>query len=175
MRHRLTTHRLTACLVALGLAACSSNAPSGAAASSTRATSLQAATHPESGLTVIPLQIQSGGKSHAFKVELARSSSEQAKGLMFRTTMGPDEGMLFPMSPPRVASFWMRNTVIPLDLLFVAPDGQIINIAANAVPYDESQLKAEGLTGAVLELNGGRAAELGIKPGDRVSWTLPSQ
>lgn len=163
------------CLMAIALAGCSSNTSGSAAASPSPAESAQAAVHPESGLPVIPLTVQSGDKVHEFRVELARSPAEQAKGLMFRTAMGPDEGMIFPMSPPRVASFWMRNTVIPLDLLFVAPDGKVINIAANAVPYDETQLKAEGITGAVLELNGGRAAELGIRPGDRVTWTLPGK
>lgn len=163
------------CLMAIALAACSSNTSGSAAASPSPAESAQAAVHPGSGLPVIPLTVQSGDTVHEFRVELARSPAEQAKGLMFRTAMGPDEGMIFPMSPPRVASFWMRNTVIPLDLLFVAPDGKVINIAANAVPYDESQLKAEGITGAVLELNGGRAAELGIKPGDRVTWTSPGK
>nr|WP_232332772.1 DUF192 domain-containing protein [Novosphingobium aquimarinum] len=165
----------TACLLALALAACSSNASGNAAANSSPAETTQVAVHPESGLKVVPLTIRSGNKVHTFRVELARTPAEQAKGLMFRTAMGPDEGMIFPMSPPRVASFWMRNTVIPLDLLFVGPDGRVINIAANAVPYDESQLKAEGLTGAVLELNGGRAAELGIKPGDLVTWTAPGE
>ena len=99
-----------------------------------------------------------------------QEAQQQARGLMFRTAMGADEGMLFPMDPPRGASFWMRNTVIPLDLIFVGVDGRISNIAANAVPYDESPLRSVGLVIAVLELNGGRAAQLGLKPGDKVSW-----
>ena len=106
----------------------------------------------------------------AFRVELARSPQEQSKGLMFRTELGPDEGMIFPFDPPRGASFWMRNTVIPLDLIFVGVDGRISNIAANAIPYDESPLNSIGLAKAVLELRGGRAAELGIVPGDKVEW-----
>ena len=126
--------------------------------------------HPVSGLTVIPLTVTSGDKVHVFKVEVARTAQQQARGLMFRTAMGADEGMLFPMDPPRGASFWMRNTVISLDLIFVGVDGRISNIAANAVPYDESPLRSAGLVTAVLELNGGRAAELGLKAGDKVSW-----
>ncbi|MDP3907919.1 MAG: DUF192 domain-containing protein [Novosphingobium sp.] len=126
--------------------------------------------HPVSGLTVVPLTVTSGDKVHKFHVELARTAQEQARGMMFRTAMGADEGMIFPMNPPRGASFWMRNTVIPLDLIFVGVDGRISNIAANAVPYDESPLRSVGLVIAVLELNGGRAAELGLKPGDKVSW-----
>jgi uncharacterized protein len=127
-------------------------------------------THPISGLPVVPLRIVHGKQTLAFRVEVARTSQEQAKGLMFRTAMGADEGMIFPFDPPRGASFWMRNTVIPLDLVFVAPDGRISNIAANAIPYDETPLNSIGDAKAVLELNGGRAKALGIVPGDRVEW-----
>jgi len=151
--------RLVLAALALTLAACKGQGASEAPA-----------VHAESGLAVVPLTITSGGKVHRFRVELAQTSEEQAKGLMFRTKLGPDEGMLFPMEPPRPASFWMRNTVIPLDLLFVAPDGRIANIAANAKPYDEMQLKSAGPVKAVLELPGGRAAELGIAAGDAVDW-----
>ena len=126
--------------------------------------------HAESALAVIPLTITHAGQQHRFKVELAKSAFEQAKGLMFRTQLGADEGMLFPLEPPRPASFWMRNTVIPLDLLFIAPDNRIANIAANAKPYDESQLASVGPVKAVLELPGGRAAALGIAAGDTVTW-----
>jgi uncharacterized membrane protein (UPF0127 family) len=94
----------------------------------------------------------------------------QAKGLMYRTKLGPDEGMIFPMDPPRGASFWMHNTVISLDLIFVGPDGRISNIAARAVPYDETPLLSIGKVKGVLEIPGGRAAELGIVPGDKVAW-----
>ncbi|PEQ12820.1 hypothetical protein B2G71_11060 [Novosphingobium sp. PC22D] len=158
--------------IAFALCACSSNGPSEAA--SPAASLGQSAVHPVSGLPVIDLAVKGKGGPHAFRVELARTAQEQAKGLMFRTEMGPDEGMLFPMEPPRQASFWMRNTVIPLDLVFVGEDHHVLNIAANAVPYDESQLKSDGKVIAVLELNGGRAAELGIAPGDEVTWTLPA-
>lgn len=150
----------------LALAACSPNSGEAAPGS----TQAAPAAHPVSGLSVVPLTVTSGDKVHNFRVELARTGQEQARGLMFRTAMGADEGMLFPMNPPRGASFWMRNTVIPLDLIFVGVDGRISNIAANAVPYDESPLRSVGLVIAVLELNGGRAAELGLKPGDKVSW-----
>ena len=128
------------------------------------------AVHPVSGLAVVPLTVTSGKARHTFRVEVAGTSAEQAKGLMFRTAMGPDEGMIFPMNPPRMASFWMRNTVIPLDLVFVGPDGRILNIAANAVPYDERPLSSAGLVKGVLELGGGRAAQLGIVAGDLVEW-----
>jgi uncharacterized protein len=114
--------------------------------------------------------VRSGARVHAFRVEVARTNEEQARGLMFRTAMGADEGMLFPMQPPRLAAFWMRNTVIPLDIVYIGPDRRVLNIVAMAVPYDERPLPSEGPVSAVLELNGGRAAQLGIRPGDRVAW-----
>ncbi|MBN8502664.1 MAG: DUF192 domain-containing protein [Sphingomonadales bacterium] len=152
--------------LAAALASCSPNSGE-AAAQSTQAAPMA---HPVSGLPVVPLRVIHGDKTFAFRVELAGTPQEQAKGLMFRTAMGADEGMIFPFDPPRGASFWMRNTVIPLDLIFIGPDGRISNIAANAIPYDESPLNSIGPAKAVLELNGGRAKELGIVPGDRVEW-----
>lgn len=150
-------------LAAALLAACSPGA-GGAAPAPTPTV------HPESGLKVIPLTVTSASGTHRFRVEVAATSAEQARGLMFRTRLGPDEGMIFPMNPPRGASFWMKNTVIPLDLIFIAPDGRISNIAAQAIPYDLSPLTSIGPVKGVLELAGGRAAELGIAPGDKVAW-----
>lgn len=134
------------------------------------APSTQASLHAESGLQVIPLTVTTARGRHSFRVEVARTSQEQARGLMFRTAMGPDEGMVFPIAPPRTASFWMRNTVIPLDIIYIGTDGRVLNIAANAVPYDETPLPSAGLVKGVLELNGGRATELGIGPGSLVEW-----
>jgi uncharacterized membrane protein (UPF0127 family) len=131
----------------------------------------QPAVHPVSGLPVIPLTVTPiGGRPHAFRVEVARTEAEQARGLMFRTAMGADEGMIFPYDPPQTVSFWMKNTVIPLDIIFIGPDHRVINIAANATPYSEASLPAQAPAAAVLELNGGRAAQLGIGPGARVDW-----
>jgi len=126
--------------------------------------------HPISGLDVVPLTISQNGKSHAFRVEMARTMEQQEKGLMFRTAMAPDEGMLFPSDTAEQRSFWMKNTVIPLDIVFIGPDHLISNIAANAVPYSLEPITSAGAAIAVLELNGGRAAQLGIVPGARVSW-----
>lgn len=159
-----------AATLVLLIAACSPHAATGGAAAPTVSGAAAAAAHPVSGLAVIPLSVTSAGKVHRFRVELARSDAEQEKGLMFRTAMGADEGMIFPMSPPRRAAFWMRNTVIPLDIIFIGSDHRILNIAANAVPYDERPLPSAGAAAGVLELNGGRAAALGIGPGDRVEW-----
>ena len=127
--------------------------------------------HPVSGLEVIDLQVISGDIKHAFKVELAKSPAEQARGLMFRTEMGPDEGMLFPSEAPEPRSFWMKNTPLSLDIIFVGTDGRITNIAANTEPYSLQPVASSGFAIAVLELVGGRAAELGIEPGDTVAWT----
>jgi len=128
------------------------------------------AVHPVSGLEVIPLTITQDGKVHRFRVEAARSDEAQTQGLMFRTEMGADEGMIFPRRPARIAGFWMRNTVIPLDMIFIGPDGRILNIAENTVPYSLEPYTSAGPVIAVLELNGGRSAELGIGPGARVEW-----
>lgn len=89
---------------------------------------------------------------------------------MFRQELAPDHGMIFPFDQVRTASFWMKNTYIPLDLIFVRSDGTIANIAANAVPMSLEPIYSEGQVGAVLEINGGRSAELGIQPGDKVEW-----
>jgi len=160
--------RLINCLGAVLIliaTACSPHAATGGTAAPAAV-----AVHPISGLTIIPLRVTSADKVHTFRVELARSDAEQETGLMFRTAMGADEGMIFPMSPPRRAAFWMRNTVIPLDIIFIGADHRILNVAANAVPYDESPLPSAGAVSGVLELNGGRAAQLGIGAGDRVEW-----
>ena len=121
-------------------------------------------------LEQLPLQIRSGGKVHAFTVEVARTSAEQARGLMFRESLAPDAGMIFPFESPRPASFWMKNTLIPLDMLFIRSDGSIARIAVNTVPHSLDPVGVNEPVAAVLELAGGRSAELGISEGDRVTW-----
>lgn len=118
----------------------------------------------------IPLIIRTSGTRHRFAVEVALSAQDQARGLMFRKELAPDGGMIFPMFPPRTASFWMKDTLIPLDMLFVRTDGTIVFIKANATPYSREPVSAGVPVAAVLELAGGRAAELGIREGDRVAW-----
>jgi len=131
----------------------------------------QPSVHPVSGLPVIPLTVTTpGGSVHAFRVEVARTEQEQAKGLMFRTTMGPDEGMIFPYTPPQSVAFWMKNTVLSLDIVFVGADHRVVNIAANATPYSEQSLPAAAPVSGVLELNAGRAKALGIVAGSKVDW-----
>jgi uncharacterized protein len=130
----------------------------------------QAARIAPSGLELIPLEIRSGDRTHRFTVEVAATPDEQARGLMFRESLEPDEGMIFPFPSPRIASFWMRNTLIPLDMIFIRDDGTIARVAAETVPLSEESVSSHEPVAAVLELRGGRAAELGIEEGDRVSW-----
>ena len=122
------------------------------------------------GLEQIPLTISSNGKTHRFIVEVARTGPEQQQGLMNRASLAPDRGMIFPYDPPQPVAFWMKNTLIPLDLIYVAPGGRILRIEANAVPLSLDPLPSGGPVEAVLELAGGRAAELGIGQGDMVEW-----
>jgi uncharacterized membrane protein (UPF0127 family) len=130
----------------------------------------QQALHPLSGLPVVPLTISQNGKVHHFQVELAATEPQQARGLMFREKMGPDEGMIFPFDPPQLTSFWMKNTVLPLDIIFVGPDHRITNVSANAAPYSLEPRLSDDLSIGVLELNGGRLAQLGFTPGAKVEW-----
>lgn len=122
------------------------------------------------GLEQVRLTISSQGKKRQFTVEVARTVEEQAQGLMYRSSLAPDRGMIFPFETPRQASFWMKNTLIPLDLLFIRADGSIANIEANAVPLSLQPIFADGEVTAVLEIAGGRSEELGIAPGDKVKW-----
>jgi uncharacterized membrane protein (UPF0127 family) len=154
-------------LTALVLAAACSPQP---ATEATPAAAAAPAVHPVSGLPVIPLTVATTKGPHAFRVEVARSEEEQARGLMFRTELGPDEGMIFPREPADVASFWMKNTPLPLDIIFIGTDRRILNIAANTTPYSLTPVGAAGLTAAVLEIPGGRAGQLGIGPGAKVDW-----
>jgi uncharacterized membrane protein (UPF0127 family) len=103
-----------------------------------------------------------------FDVELALNDSQRARGLMFREKLGPYEGMLFDFYQEAPVSFWMKNTLIPLDMLFIAGDGTIRHIHANATPLSTDSIPSEYPVRAVLEINGGSARLLGIKPGDKV-------
>lgn len=124
----------------------------------------------EAGLRQVPLSIRTSDTTHDFIVEVAESNAQQAQGLMFRTRLAPDKGMIFPFSQDRVAGFWMKNTVISLDIIFVRRDGTIESIAANTTPYSLESVRSNEPVGAVLEIAAGRAAELGIQPGNTVTW-----
>jgi uncharacterized membrane protein (UPF0127 family) len=114
------------------------------------------------------LTIISATGSHRFKVELAETLAQMTQGLMFRTSLAPDAGMLFDYKQPTVATMWMRNTLIPLDMLFVDAQGRIVNIHQRAVPLSLDVISAAAPVRVVIELNGGTASRLGIEPGDQV-------
>jgi uncharacterized membrane protein (UPF0127 family) len=109
---------------------------------------------------------------HKFTVELATTPAQMEQGLMFRRSLGADAGMLFDYRQPSMAVMWMKNTLIPLDMLFVDQAGRILNIHERAVPGSLETIASAGAVRAVVELNGGTAARLGIKPGDRVVFPI---
>ena len=141
-----------------------------ASAGTAAAQTAEVGRHPVSGLEVVPLTVRSGDRTHNFRVEVARTDAQQARGLMERRTLGPNEGMIFPYNPPKMQGFWMKNTPLSLDIIFVGPDGRILNIAANTTPMSEESVYSTAASSLVLEIPAGRAAELGIGPGDLVEW-----
>ncbi|CAM8629355.1 MULTISPECIES: DUF192 domain-containing protein [Sphingobium] len=151
--------RFPALLALCLLAACSSRQP--APDNSAQAQAADA---------MLPVVIRTAKGGHRFDVEVAATPQAQEKGLMFRKELAPDGGMLFPMDPPRTASFWMKDTLIPLDMLFIHTDGTIAFLKSNAQPYSRIPVSAGVPVAAVLELAGGRAAALGIAEGDVVNW-----
>lgn len=114
--------------------------------------------------------IRQGSTAHRFTVEVARTPEEQARGLMHRTSLAPDRGMLFPFARPKFASFWMKNTFIPLDIIFIRSDGSIDRIAENTIPESPEPVVSGGEVAAVLELAGGTAARLGIDESAIIRW-----
>ncbi|WP_417450804.1 DUF192 domain-containing protein [Kordiimonas sp.] len=109
---------------------------------------------------------------HEFTVELALDDQQRAHGLMYRETLAPDRGMLFVFDESAPRSFWMRNTYIPLDIIFIRSDGRILNIVRKARPRTDTPRQSVGAAVAVLEIAGGRAAELGIIAGHYVRHPL---
>lgn len=126
-------------------------------------------TGPQPKLPTEPLSITSdSGKVYNFTVEIAATPQQQAYGLMFRPSVAPDAGMLFPEVPAAPVQFWMKNTIVPLDIVFIGPDGKIISIAENAIPYSLKPIPSGGAVAATLELQGGITATDGISVGDKV-------
>jgi uncharacterized protein len=118
------------------------------------------------------LVIETGSREIKFDVEMALTEAQREHGLMFRKELGPYEGMLFDFFREQQVSFWMKNTLIPLDMVFIAGDGTIKHIHANAVPMSTDTIPSEFPVRAVLEINGGSARLLGIKPGDKVKHPI---
>jgi uncharacterized membrane protein (UPF0127 family) len=118
------------------------------------------------------LTIVAGGHNLKFEVDLATNDAERSHGLMFRKQLGAYEGMLFDFDREMQVSFWMKNTLIPLDMVFIAGDGTVKHVHANAVPLSTDAIPSRYPVRAVLEINGGSAALLGIKPGDKVKHPI---
>lgn len=114
------------------------------------------------------LTVHSDSGAHSFTVELVDTPETRAQGLMYRQELAPDAGMLFDFLDERPVSFWMRNTYIPLDMLFISADGVVRNIHVNARPHDPTSIPSDGPVQFVLEIPGGRSEELGIEAGDTV-------
>jgi uncharacterized protein len=115
------------------------------------------------------LTIQTARGPQRFSIELALNDAQMEQGLMFRRSMPADAGMLFDFKTPTNVTMWMKNTVIPLDMLFLDPQGRIIDIHERAVPYSTDVIASKLPARYVVELNGGTVARLGIKPGDQVT------
>jgi uncharacterized membrane protein (UPF0127 family) len=131
-----------------------------------------AATGAQPALPKSELSIETADGPLAFTVELADEPQEIQTGMMFRHSIGEMEGMLLDMGRPRVALIWMRNTLIPLDIIFIDESGRIIDIAANATPLSEDLLSSGRQARGVLEIGGGRATELGIENGNLVRHAI---
>lgn len=123
----------------------------------------------ESDLEVIAVTVTTDDGEHVFQTEVAATDEQKAQGMMFRSEMAPDTAMLFPYDEPRELGFWMRNTFVPLDIIFIDENGTILNIE-DGVPFNEESVYSAAPATAVLELLGGTAEELGIEAGDTVSW-----
>ena len=123
----------------------------------------------QTGLAMVPLTIRSASGEHRFTVEVAATPEQQERGMMFRRSVAGDRGMLFPYAPAQDVAFWMKNTLVPLDIIYIRTDGTIARIT-QAKPLDLTPLPSGEPVATVLEIRGGRAAELGIREGDAVSW-----
>ena len=116
--------------------------------------------------------IAASGARHKFNVRFAISAEQQARGLMFVRELPPMSGMVFLISPPRIARFWMHNTLLPLDMIFIAPGGKIIKITTRRDIKSQRVTDSGAPVSAVLEIAAGEAARLGVAVGDRVQHKL---
>jgi uncharacterized membrane protein (UPF0127 family) len=122
--------------------------------------------------TIQPLEIVTKTGVHVFSVEMATTEEEKTTGLMYRKELPEGKGMLFDFSPEQEVSMWMKNTYIPLDMIFIRADGRILRIAENTEPLSTKIIPSRGLAKGVLEVIGGTAQKYGIQPGDRVAHPL---
>ena len=122
-----------------------------------------------------PLTIETGAGVHAIEVEVARTAEERRVGLMHRTELAPDRGMLFDFGAARQVTMWMKNTLIPLDMFFADEEGRIVTIAQRTTPLSEKRIPSGEPVRYVLEMIGGSAERLGVIPGDRLRHALIGQ
>ncbi|MGK2923491.1 MAG: DUF192 domain-containing protein [Methyloceanibacter sp.] len=118
------------------------------------------------GTDTLVLKTESG--EHSYTVEIADTDRERATGLMFRRSLPEKSGMIFLYDPPQRVGMWMRNTYIPLDMVFITAEGTVRRVEADTEPFSTDLIRSGGEVAAVLELNAGQAAKIGVKPGDRV-------
>ncbi|MGH6998903.1 MAG: DUF192 domain-containing protein [Phenylobacterium sp.] len=144
------------------------DAPASAAAASTSVAG--AVGQPPAGFEGLEA-VTPAGRTRIF-VEIADTDAEREKGLMFRKEVPPDRGMLFDFKTPREVAFWMKNTLIPLDIIYIRTDGTILSIARNTTPLSEAPIPSGGPVVGVLELAGGRSGEIGLMPGDRIEHRI---
>ena len=123
-------------------------------------------------LPLEPLAIETAAGKRLFRVEVARTEQQRGIGLMWRTEMAPDRGMLFDFDIERHVTMWMQNTPLSLDMLFISSDGEVVTIAAHTTPFSTDRISSGVKVGAVLELLAGSAERLGIAPGDRVRHSM---
>ena len=128
------------------------------------------AARPAGAAPLEPLELMTASGAHEFKVEIAKDDETRALGLMNRMYMAPDRGMLFEFDRDEPVTFWMKNTYIPLDMIFISPAGVVTNIVANAEPLSERIIPSGPACIAVLEVNGGVAASIGLRVGDKVRF-----
>ena len=122
---------------------------------------------PNVGLARTPVTFVTDRGRFIYKLDVAATPAQQECGLMFRKTMRRDAGMAFHFAPPRPLTFWMENTPLALDLIFVGADGRVVSIG-NGVPFARDLIDSRGVAARVIELNAGQAERMGLKPGDRV-------
>ena len=116
--------------------------------------------------------VTADGKHHGFDVELAQTVAQQTQGLMYRKSLPADAGMLFDFHQAKPIAMWMKNTLLPLDMIFITAEGRVAGVAERTIPQSQDIIPSPGAVLAVLEVNGGTASRLGLKAGDRVEYPL---
>jgi hypothetical protein len=126
----------------------------------------------EGRLELSPLVIETLSGAHRFRVELAASPRARARGLMHRPSLAPERGMLFDYGAPVRIAMWMKNTLIPLDMIFIDGAGRVVNVHSDAVPGSLQTIRSAAPARAAVEVAGGTAARIGIAAGDRVRHAI---